>query len=93
MAEEIQLKELEEIRKMGFEPFAYKFDRTHKISEVIEKYSKIKSGEKIENIKISVAGRIRSVRQHGKLSFAHIEDFTGRIQVFVGIDNVDKKRI
>lgn len=91
MAEEIQLKELEEIRKMGFEPFAYKFDRTHKISEVIEKYSKIKSGEKIENIKISVAGRIRSVRQHGKLSFAHIEDFTGRIQVFVGIDNVDKK--
>nr|MBA4404763.1 lysine--tRNA ligase [Nanoarchaeum sp.] len=91
MVEEIQLKELEEIRKMGFEPYAYKFHRTHDINEIIEKYSKVKPGEKIENIKISVAGRIRSVRRHGKLSFAHIEDFTGRIQVYVGAENVDKK--
>ena len=91
MVEEMQLKELEEIRKMGFEPYAYKFHRTHDINEIIVKYSKIKPGEKIENIKISVAGRIRSVRRHGKLSFAHIEDFTGRIQVYVGAENVDKK--
>jgi lysyl-tRNA synthetase class 2 len=91
MADEIQLKELEEIRKMGFDPYPYKFDRTHRINEVIEKYSKIKPGEKIENVKISVAGRIKSKRHHGKLSFAHIEDFSGSIQAFVGADNVSEK--
>ncbi|MEM5778539.1 MAG: lysine--tRNA ligase [Candidatus Aenigmatarchaeota archaeon] len=91
MTEEVQLKELEEIRKMGFEPYAYKFNRTHNINEVIEKYSNIRPGEKIENIKISVAGRIMSIRRHGKLSFSHIEDFTGKIQVYISIENVDKK--
>ena len=37
MADEIQLKELEEIRKMGIDSYPYKFDRTHSINEVIEK--------------------------------------------------------
>lgn len=84
-------KELEEIRKMGIDPYPYKFDRTHFIKEVIEKYSDVKAGEKKENVKVSIAGRIRSKRQHGKLSFAHIEDSTGRMQIYISIDNVDKK--
>jgi lysyl-tRNA synthetase class 2 len=91
MADETQLKELEEIRKMGFEPYPYKFDRTNYIGEVIEKYSKIKAGEKIEDVKLSVAGRIKSKRHHGKLSFAHIEDSSGLIQAFIGADNVSEK--
>jgi lysyl-tRNA synthetase class 2 len=84
-------KELEEVRRMGFETYAHRFDRTNSINEIVEKYSKVKPGEKKENVKISVAGRIRSIRRHGKLSFAHIEDFTGKIQVFVGAENVKEK--
>jgi lysyl-tRNA synthetase class 2 len=91
MADEIQIKELEEIRKMGFEPYPYKFDRTRNINEVIEEYSKIKPGEKIENVKVAVAGRIKSKRHHGKLSFAHIEDSSGSIQSFIGADNISEK--
>jgi len=91
MAEEMQKRELEEIRKMGFDPYPYSFDRTNYIKDVLEKYSDMKSGEKIENIKISIAGRIVSMRRHGNLSFAHIEDSTGKLQAFVGVDNVDKK--
>jgi len=91
MMDEETLKELKEIKKLGFEPYPYKFDRTHIIKEVIEKYSNIKSEEKKEDVKIAVAGRIRSIRKHGKLSFAHIEDFSGRIQLFVSVDNVSEK--
>jgi len=90
MTEE-QIKELEEIRKMGIEPYPYKFDRAQFIKEIVEKYSNVKAGEKIEDVKIAVAGRIRSKRRHGKLSFAHIEDSSGRIQVFIGADNVSEK--
>ncbi|NIO44474.1 MAG: lysine--tRNA ligase [Candidatus Aenigmarchaeota archaeon] len=86
------LEDLEEIKKMGFEPFGRKFDRTHMIGEVNKKYSKTKPDEKIEDVKISVAGRIRSIRKHGKLSFAHIGDPSGKIQIYVSIDNVDKKK-
>jgi len=91
MADEVQLKEVEEIRKLGFEPYPYRFDVTHFVKDVIEKYSSIKPGEKKENIKISIAGRIKSKRQHGKLSFAHVEDSSGSIQVFIGADNVSEK--
>jgi len=84
-------KELEEIRKMGFDPYPYSFDRTHFIGDITEKYSGIKAGEKIENVKIAVAGRIKSKRHHGKLSFAHIEDASGSIQIFIGAENVSEK--
>ena len=86
------LEDLEEIRKMGFEPFGRKFEITHMIDEVIKNYSKVKPDERIEDVKISVAGRIRSIRKHGKLSFAHIEDSSGKIQIYVSIDNINKKK-
>jgi lysyl-tRNA synthetase class 2 len=85
------LKELEDIRKMGIEPYPYNFSITHSIDEVIKKYSDIKAGEKIENVKIAVAGRMKSKRHHGKLSFAHIEDSSGSMQVFIGVENVSEK--
>ena len=37
MTEE-SIKELKEIRKMGIEPYPYKFDRTHYIKEIIENH-------------------------------------------------------
>jgi len=89
MADE-QLKELEEIMKMGIDPYPYSFNRTHLIKDVIEKYSNIKSGEKID-VKITVAGRIKSKRHHGKLSFANIEDSSGVIQLFIGAENISEK--
>jgi len=84
-------KELEEIRKMGFDPYPYSFDRTNFIKDIVEKYSNIKAGEKIEDIKVAIAGRIKSKRQHGKLSFADVEDSSGSMQVFIGADNVSEK--
>ena len=84
-------KELEEIRSMGFDPYPYSFDRTNFIKDIVEKYSDIKAGEKIEDIKVAIAGRIKSKRQHGKLSFADVEDSSGSMQAFIGADNVSEK--
>jgi len=38
-----------------------------------------------------VAGRLVSLRGHGKASFAHIQDRTGRIQIYVRLDGVGEK--
>ena len=88
---EESVKELDEIRKMGFDPYPYSFDRTNFIKDIVERYSNIKAGEKIEDIKVAIAGRIKSKRQHGKLSFADIEDSSGSMQAFIGVDNVSEK--
>ncbi len=37
---------------------------------------------------VAVAGRMVSLRGHGKASFAHIQDRTGRIQIYVRLDGV-----
>lgn len=89
---EEKIRKLEELRKLGMDPFAHKkFGRSHKISELAGKFSKIKPDEKLPDEKVSVAGRIRSIRSHGKGGFADIEDLTGKIQIWVTVDSIGEK--
>lgn len=67
-----RLKKLENIKAAGVNPFTAEVKRTHTISEAREKI-----GEKV-----AVAGRIRSIRSMGKISFADLEDESGKIQLF-----------
>jgi len=99
MAEEItrdirgeRIKKLEGLRASGIDPFSYtKFERAHMTKEIIEKHSGINPNEKLENEKVAVAGRIRAVRRHGGGSFFDLEDFDGKIQVWISLDTVGKK--
>lgn len=89
---EERIKKLEELRSSGLDPFAYtRFERTRMTKEIIEKHSGIKPNEKLENEKVAVAGRIRAVRRHGGGSFFDLEDFDGKIQVWISLDTVGKK--
>ncbi|MFH1424048.1 MAG: lysine--tRNA ligase [archaeon] len=83
---ELRIKLVDELRKSGVEPFAYKYERTHTTAELSEKYAKLKPEEKKEKDKVKVAGRLRSLRGHGKVVFADLEDQSGRIQLFVAAD-------
>ena len=75
-------EELEELSKKGTETFAYSF-------EVDSDSQKIRS-EFIEGTEMNVriAGRIMAIRRMGKASFAHIQDHTGRIQVYLKKDEI-----
>jgi len=75
-------EELDELKKMGIENFAYSFD--------IENYSEdIKNDfEKYENKDVKLAGRIMTIRRMGKASFAHIMDQKGRIQIYLKKDDI-----
>ena len=89
---EERLKKIEALRSLGIEPFAYKFERTHSIKDIIDRYSQIKPDEKLEKEKVKIAGRIRSKREHGKILFSDIEDFTGRIQIVVEESSIGNKK-
>lgn len=82
--------EIKKIKALGFEPFGKRFEKTD-ISKVRAKYSKLRNDEKDESAKLKVAGRIRSVRRHGKLTFMDMEDFSGRIQLYIE-QTSDKKQ-
>ncbi|GAB4297059.1 MAG: lysine--tRNA ligase [Ignavibacteriaceae bacterium] len=75
-------EELEELKKLGFETFAYSFDVNSNSADIKEKFN--------ENDKrdVSLAGRIMAIRRMGKASFAHIQDDSGRIQIYLKKDEI-----
>ncbi|XP_062228716.1 lysine--tRNA ligase, chloroplastic/mitochondrial-like isoform X2 [Phragmites australis] len=77
-----RLKKVEELRGKGYEPYAYKWDRTHTTKELQEEYTHLENGEVCEEAAVSIAGRIVARRAFGKLAFMTIRDDTGTIQLY-----------
>lgn len=77
-----RLEELKELRDKGFQPFAYSFDVTHKSTQIKSNF------EEYENKDVSVAGRIMAIRRMGKASFTHIQDDSGKIQIYLKKDEI-----
>lgn len=79
---EERIKEVEELRRKGIDPFGSRFTGKEPITRVIEKFSQIAAGEPTSE-SVVIAGRIIGLRKHGKAVFADLEDQTGRIQIYV----------
>jgi lysyl-tRNA synthetase class 2 len=88
----IRRNKLDELRQLGFDPFGKKFEQTHHVSHV--KAYEDKSAEELEQIhaEVRLAGRIMQKRGMGKASFAHLQDITGRIQIYVRQDAVGQQK-
>jgi lysyl-tRNA synthetase class 2 len=85
-----RVEKLEEIRELGVDPYPYKYPVDAYASNVIEKFSDIQYFEE-KQYPVRMAGRLMSMRGHGKVGFAHIQDSTGRIQLYVRRDKVGEK--
>jgi lysyl-tRNA synthetase, class II len=82
---------LDELRAKGVNPYPYRYEPTHKAAEVIEKYKDLGIEAHTEDV-VSVAGRIMTKRGHGKASFAHIQDGSGKIQLYIRLDVVGEEK-
>jgi len=78
-------KKLEWFKEQGINPYAYNFDQKHHAGTIVNNYARY------ENTDVKVAGRLMSIRGHGKLGFGDLVDGSGKIQLFIAIDNLDKK--
>ena len=75
-------EKLEEIRQLGVDPYAYKYSPTHTTQEIREQFAEV--GDQPDETKsVRVAGRIMTKRDHGKSGFAHLQDGSGRLQIYV----------
>jgi lysyl-tRNA synthetase class 2 len=88
---QVRMDKLKSLREKGINPYPYRFDQTHHSDEILKKYQDIQVGEHKESDKVSVAGRLMTVRMHGKSGFAHLQDSHGRVQIYVKLDAVGEQ--
>ncbi|MCL5951880.1 MAG: lysine--tRNA ligase [Chloroflexi bacterium] len=74
--EQQRYQKLGRLRERGIEPFPLRAARTHTTHEVIEAFTR---GEPLESVRL--AGRLISLRDMGKITFAHLQDGTGKLQL------------
>ena len=90
--EQVRREKLDKYRELGVDPFGKAYKVTHHVKD-IRKLCEKKSAAGLDkmNLIVSVAGRIMAIRRMGKASFVNIQDKTGNIQGYIGIDVVGKK--
>jgi lysyl-tRNA synthetase class 2 len=82
--EQERLKKLQRIRDRGIDPYPARVERTHTNQQAIDAFNSNEAGG-VET-KATVVGRLVLIRTMGKSSFAHIEDGSGRLQIYLKID-------
>jgi len=81
-------EKLKELRKQG-NPFKNHFRPKDFAQEIIKQYDGLdKDSLEEKKIEVTIAGRIMLKRVMGKASFAHIQDTTGKIQIYVARDDL-----
>ncbi len=77
-----RLGRIAELRDLGTNPYPYRFDRTHTLGEVRERWGDLEPGTETDE-GLAVAGRLLLKRDSGKLVFATIRDRDGEVQLFI----------
>ncbi len=84
---DIRLQKVAALREKGINPYPYSFKRTTTAAEIQEKYKDLAADEVTED-KVSIAGRIRSIRNSGM--FIDILDESGNMQLFSSMKEIDE---
>lgn len=67
---------------MGIDPYPANTDRSHTLQEINDKQAELMEKE------VTVAGRVKNIREHGKLVFIDIEEDTTRLQLYIKEDTI-----
>ena len=88
--EQVRLEKSERLRKAGQEPYPHQARRTHTTQKAIQAFEAAAEAAAIE---AAVVGRLRSIRKMGKVTFAHIEDGAGKLQLFLRENELGSERM
>ena len=81
-----KLDKLNNIRAFGMEAYPEKTQRDMVNAEALEQFDKLTARE------LTLVGRVRSCRPMGGSTFAHIEDESGKIQLFLNKNNIEEMK-
>jgi lysyl-tRNA synthetase class 2 len=80
----VRIQKLEQLKKAGIDAYPVESNRTAAIGEAVAGFEKLKDSKE----EVILAGRIKSIRVHGKLIFGNLEDESGSIQFLLREDAI-----
>ena len=95
--EQERLGKLNTLEAQGVTAYPARVERTHTTAQAVaelEAYEAEHPGADVAEtpIAVTVAGRIRRVNIKGKVSFLHIEDESGRVQLFLRFNDMNESQ-
>ncbi|WP_035322226.1 lysine--tRNA ligase [Peribacillus kribbensis] len=89
----VRREKMQDMLDHGVDPFGKRYERTHLAEEILREYDGASKEELDENnIEVTIAGRIMTKRGKGKAGFAHLQDLTGQIQIYVRQDAIGEEK-
>lgn len=87
-----RIDKVQELRADGIDPYPNRFRVSHTLREIFERCGGL-SKEELETREeeVVIAGRMMSRREHGKAAFCHIQDRSGRIQIYLRKDDLGQE--
>ena len=83
----VRRRKLQELKRRGEDPFKIdRFDFTHRAAQIQAEF------DNLEGQPVVIAGRLMSKRTHGKVSFAHVRDSSGEIQIYASVNDLDEEQ-
>ncbi len=89
--EKIRVEKIRKLEDLGISAYPTRANVTATIKEACDAFESAEAAGNAEPVKFTIAGRMRSQRVMGKLAFTHIEDTTGKIQLFLRINELGEK--
>lgn len=78
-----RLRKLDELKKLGINPYPAKTTRTHTTAQVVDEFAEL------ENQTVTISGRVTGIRKFGQLAFIVVRDQSGQVQLFLKGDTVE----
>jgi lysyl-tRNA synthetase, class II len=77
---------LDELRRRGIAPFAYRYEVTHRTRAARAEFERLEAAGELDDSgagrTVRLGGRLLSIRSHGKTVFADLGDRDGRLQLY-----------
>ncbi len=85
----VRREKLKKLMDDGLDPFGKRFERTYTAETMEAEFGELtKEQLEEETVEVTIAGRIMTKRGKGKAGFAHLQDLSGQVQIYVRKDAV-----
>jgi lysyl-tRNA synthetase class 2 len=87
-----RLAKLDELRQLGVEPYPTRYRVKESVSAAKKRFADSTAEELAETKpELRLAGRLRAVRGHGKVSFADLSDGADQLQIYLRKNDLDEQ--
>ena len=85
----VRREKLKKLTDDGLDPFGKRFERTYTAETMDDEFGQLtKEQLEEESVEVTIAGRIMTKRGKGKAGFAHLQDLSGQVQIYVRKDAI-----